>query len=130
MVTDSISDMLTRLKNATMVGKKTVRSPFSKTCEAVAQVLLAEKYLQALSVEGEGKDRVLVLTPAYVKGESAIHSVKRISKPGVRIYSPYKELRSVLSGLGISVVSTSQGIMSNREAGKQHLGGEVLLELW
>lgn len=130
MVTDSIADMLTRIKNATAIGKKTVRVPYSKTCRAVAEVMLAEKYLKAMSIEGEGKDKVMVITPAYVNTESAIHKVRRISKPGVRIYSSYKTLKPVLSGMGISIISTPKGIMSERDAKKQKLGGEVLLELW
>lgn len=130
MVTDTLADMLTRIKNATMIGKKIVIMPYAKMCEAVARVMLAENYLKAVKVEGEGKDKKLVLTPMYVKGISAIAHVRRISKPGVRIYSPVTELRSVLSGMGISILSTSKGIMSDRGAKKARLGGEVLLELW
>lgn len=130
MVTDTLSDMLTRLKNATLIGKKIVALPYAKNCEAVARVMQEEKYLTAVKVEGEGKNKQLILTPAYVGGESAFHSLRRISKPGVRIYSPYKELKPVLSGMGISIISTSKGVMSDRSAKMQKLGGEVLLELW
>lgn len=130
MVTDTLADMLTRIKNATMVNKKTVSMPYAKMCKAVADVMLAENYLKAVSVEGEGKDKKLVLTPMYVSGKSAIQHIRRISKPGVRIYSPVSELRSVLSGMGISIISTSKGIMTDKGAKKARVGGEVLAELW
>ena len=113
-----------------MIGKKTVAMPYAKMCESVAKVMLEENYLKAVTVEGEGTAKKLVITPMYVAGKSAISNVRRVSKPGVRIYSPVSELRSVLSGLGISIISTSKGVMSDRTAKKSKIGGEVLLELW
>lgn len=130
MVTDTLSDMLTRIKNATMIGKKVVRMPYAKMCQAVAEVMKAENYLKDVRVEGEGTAKELVITPMYVAGKSAIQHVRRISKPGVRIYSPVSELRSVLSGMGVSILSTSKGILTDKSARKAKIGGEVLLELW
>lgn len=130
MVTDTLSDMLTRIKNATMIGKKVVRMPYAKMCQAVAEVMKTENYLKDVKVEGEGTAKELVITPMYVAGKSAIQHVRRISKPGVRIYSPVSELRSVLSGMGVSILSTSKGILTDKSARKAKIGGEVLLELW
>lgn len=130
MVTDTLADMIIRIKNASMVGKKNVSMPYAKMCEAVAKVMQEQNYLKSVSVEGEGKDKRLVLGLMYVASRPAISHIRRISKPGVRIYSAGHALRSVLSGMGISIVSTSKGIMTNNQAKAAKVGGEVLLELW
>lgn len=131
MINDHISDMLTRLNNAYSVGKKTVSMPYTKILERVAAVMLEEKYLSKVeAVEVEGKHKELKLALLYQNGNQAMAHVKRISKPGVRIYRQRKNFKPVLSGLGIAILSTSKGVMSDRKARELRVGGEVLAELW
>lgn len=131
MINDHVSDMVTRIKNAYAMHKKTVAMPYTKVLEAVAKVMLDEKYLAKIEVNGEKvTDKTLVLTLAYKADTAAVSSIKRISKPGVRIYRQVDNFKPVLSGLGIAILSTSKGIMSDRQAKISKIGGEVLLELW
>lgn len=131
MINDHISDMITRIKNAYAMHKKTVSMPHTKVIESVARVMLDEKYLSDVAVTGKTVvDKSLVLTLTYKEDSAAISYIKRISKPGVRIYRPLHTFKPVLSGLGISIISTSRGIMSDRNAKINKIGGEVLLELW
>lgn len=131
MINDHISDMVTRIKNASAMHKKTVSMPYTKVLEAVAKVLVEEKYLAKLAVDGDKvTEKKLVLTLAYKGDSAAISTIKRVSKPGVRIYRPLHEFKPVLSGLGVAVLSTSKGVMSDRQAILNKVGGEVLLELW
>ncbi len=131
MHNDIISDFATRIRNASKVGKDTVVMQNTKIIEAIANVMVAEHYLESATLEKQENGRdLLTVKLNYVAGSPAINSIKRISKPGVRIYKKGHELSRVLSGLGIGIVSTSQGIMSNKTCIKQNLGGEVLLELW
>lgn len=123
--------MVTRIKNAYAMHKKTVSMPHTKVLEAVANVLLDEKYISKVAVVGEKvTDKSLVLTLSYKNDTAAIASIKRISKPGVRIYRQVDSFKPVLSGLGIAILSTSKGIMSDRQAKLNKVGGEVLAELW
>ena len=131
MINDHISDMITRIKNAYAMHKKTVSMPYTKVLESVANVLLSEKYISKVEVKGEGvTDKQLVVSLSYKDDTAAISSIKRISKPGVRIYRRVDSFKQVLSGLGIAILSTSKGIMSDRTAKINKIGGEVLLELW
>lgn len=131
MINDHVSDMITRIKNGYAMHKKTVSMPYTKVLEAVAGVMLDEKYLSSLKVEGEKvTDKKLVLTLSYKADSAAISSIKRISKPGVRIYRQVDNFKPVLSGLGIAILSTSKGVMSDRQAKINKIGGEVLAELW
>lgn len=131
MINDHLSDMFARIKNAYAVGKKTVSVPYTKLCEAVANVMLEEKYLKAIAVEGDtAPSRLLKLTLSYRGTTPALSELRRISKPGVRIHRSVSAFKPILSGLGISILSTSVGVMSDRAAKKAHLGGEVLAELW
>ncbi len=131
MINDHLSDMVTRIKNASAMHKKTVSMPHTKVLEAVAKVLVEEKYLAKLAVEGDkATEKKLVLTLSYKGDSPAISTIKRISKPGVRIYRPLHEFKPVLSGLGKAILSTSKGVMSDRQALLSKVGGEVLLELW
>lgn len=131
MINDHISDMVTRIKNAYAMHKKTVSMPHTKVLAAVAQVMLDEKYLSQIAVVGDkAVSKSLVLTLAYQDDVAAISAIKRISKPGVRIYRPLHSFKPVLSGLGIAILSTSKGIMSDRSAKLAKIGGEVLVELW
>ncbi|MEI8232581.1 MAG: 30S ribosomal protein S8 [bacterium] len=131
MINDHISDMISRIKNAYAMHKKTVSMPYTKVLETVAKVMLEEKYLAGVKVEGDKlTEKQLVLTLAYKADTAAISSIKRISKPGVRIYRQVDNFKPVLSGLGIAILSTSKGVMSDRNAKIAKIGGEVLLELW
>ena len=131
MINDHISDMITRINNAYAMHKKTVSMPYTKVIESVAQVMLSEKYLSDLQVTGDTvTTKQLALSLSYKDDTAAISSIKRISKPGVRIYRHVHDFKPVLSGLGIAILSTSKGIMSDRHAKIAKIGGEVLLELW
>jgi small subunit ribosomal protein S8 len=130
-MTDPIADMLTRIRNALVVKRETVDIPVSKTKTAIAQILLNEGYINGYEVVGEGIDSKIVVTLKYgAKGEKVITGLKRISKPGLRIYAGYDELPKVLNGMGIAIVSTPKGVMTDREARKQHHGGEILAYVW
>lgn len=130
MINDHLSDMFVRIKNASAVGKKTVAVPYTQLCNAVAQVMLAEKYLAGVEVTGDSPKQQLVLTLLYHQSTPAISSLRRISRPGVRIHRRTNSLKPVLSGLGISILTTSAGVMSDRVARTRKLGGEVLAELY
>ncbi len=123
--------MITRIKNAYAMHKKTVSMPYTKVIENVAKVMLDEKYLAKVEVKGETvTEKQLVLTLSYKDDTAAISAIKRISKPGVRIYRAVHSFKPVLSGMGIAILSTSKGVMSDRNAKINKIGGEVLLELW
>lgn len=123
---DPISDMLTRIRNAQKAGHQTVNIPLSNLKIEIAKILKAENYVEDFKKLGKGTEKFLEVT---LKPE-AIHEIKRVSRPGQRIYAGSQEIKQVKSGYGISVVSTSKGLMTNKEARKAHLGGEVLLEIW
>jgi small subunit ribosomal protein S8 len=130
MNTDRISDLTTRIRNAYLAHKDTVGIPHTVLIERIVQVLVEEKYLGSYEVVGEGVEKSISATLLYSGHTPAISDIKRVSKPGVRMYSRVKALRPVLSGMGIAVLSTSQGIMTDRAAKKLKIGGEVLFELW
>lgn len=125
-MTDPIADMLTRLRNAAAVGKTTVELPQSKVKQAIAEVLKSAGYLSAVGV----KDRTLTLELAATDGAPKLSGIKRVSKPGRRMYLSKAELPAVRRGLGTGVVSTSAGVMTVADAKKQGLGGELLLEVF
>lgn len=130
-MTDPIADMLTRIRNALVVKREVVEIPVSNTKKAIAQILLNEGYISGFEVKGEGLDSKIVVTLKYgAKGEKVITGLKRISKPGLRIYAGYDELPKVLNGMGIAIVSTPKGVMTDREARKLHHGGEILAYVW
>jgi small subunit ribosomal protein S8 len=122
---DSLADMLTRIRNAQMTAKKSVSMPSSKLKVAVAKVLKDEGYINDLSVT-EGAKAELTLTLKYFEGKPVIESIARYSRPGLRQYAGAKELPSVRGGLGVAIVSTSQGVMTDRAARAAGVGGEVL----
>jgi small subunit ribosomal protein S8 len=129
---DTISDMLTRIRNASIVKHQTTNLPATKLTRSIATVLRQEGYVGEYEETVEGIDKKLVLTLRY-KGKNRqpiITALKRVSKPGLRVYSNHKDLPKVLGGIGIAVISTSSGIMTDREARKQGLGGEVLCYVW
>ncbi len=133
MMTDPIADMLTRIRNAVRIERPAVEMPLSKVKKGVADVLKREGYIWDWS-EHESEElpvNTLRLELKYgPNGERLIRHIKRVSKPGCRVYSRARDLRPILQGLGISVVSTSRGVISDREARQRNLGGEVICEVW
>jgi small subunit ribosomal protein S8 len=130
--TDTISDMLTRIRNACAVRHPTTLVPTTKMTRNIAQVLKDEGFIEGFEEVGEGIQSNLVLTLKY-KGKNRqplINTLQRVSKPGLRVYSPSKEIPRVLGGIGIAVVSTSSGVMTDREARRQKIGGEILCYVW
>ncbi len=132
MMTDPIADMLTRIRNAVKVERPIVQMPVSKVKRGVAEVLKREGYIWDWhEEESDAPVKQLCIDLKYgPNGERVIQHIKRVSSPGHRIYAPAKNLRPVLNGLGISIISTSRGVVSDREARQKNLGGEVLCELW
>ena len=125
-MTDPIADMLTRIRNGQSARKPSVAMPASTAKTAVARVLKDEGYIVDYSVEGEGATKTLSIELKYFEGAPVIETIKRISKPGLRIYRGTEELPKVLGGLGVAIVSTSAGVVSDREAREKGIGGEVL----
>ena len=130
MMTDPIADMLTRIRNAVRVEHPTVDIPLSKVKRGVADVLKREGYIWDWEEVEEQPVSALRLVLKYTGGESVIQKIQRVSKPGRRVYNRSKDLRPVLNGLGISIISTSSGVLSDREARSQNIGGEVLCQIW
>ena len=130
-ITDPIADMLTRIRNAGMARHDTVDIPASRMKKAIANVLLKEGYIKAFQIVDDGTQGIIRITLKYLPGkEKAIQGLKRVSKPGLRVYAGADEMPRVLKGLGIAIVSTSKGIMTDKEARKAHVGGEVLAFVW
>ena len=131
MTNDPIADMLTRIRNAIIAKHKEVSIPTSKTKVSIAEVLLNEGFISAFEVVGEGVNQSIKITLKYgPNNERVINGIKRISKPGLRIYAGYEDLPKVLNGLGIAIVSTSKGLMTDRQARAEKIGGEVLAYVW
>ena len=132
MVNDRIADMLTRIRNANQMKYDTVEVLGSKMTEEVARILKAEGYISDYKVENSEKGNKITLGLKYSEGkkERVITGLKRISKPGLRVYAKHDELPRVLNGLGIAIISTSEGIMTDRDARNKKLGGEVLAYVW
>lgn len=129
--TDTISDMLTRIRNACLVGHPKTKVPTTKMTLSIAKVLKQEGFIEDFVQEGEGIKKHLIIYLKYNRNRQPIlKKLKRISKPGLRVYSNRKELPKVLGGIGIAIVSTSRGIMTDREARRQGIGGEVLCHVW
>ncbi len=125
-MTDPISDMLTRIRNGQKARKLSVAMPASKAKVAVAAVLKDEGYVTDFGLEGEGAAQTLTVELKYYQGAPVIDKIQRVSKPGLRIYRGKEELPKVLGGLGVAIVSTSVGVMSDRKAREQGVGGEVI----
>lgn len=131
MVNDPIADMLTRIRNASLVQHPKVVMPTSKIKVGIAKILTEEGFLSGYSVTDETPQPNLVLTLKYSgKGEPVINGLERVSKPGRRVYAGHKEIPWVRSGLGISIVSTPQGLMTGRKARRAKAGGEILCNVW
>ncbi|XWK90888.1 MAG: 30S ribosomal protein S8 [Phormidium sp.] len=131
-VNDTIADMLTRIRNANLARHQTTKVPATKMTRSIAQVLQTEGFIGEFVEDGEGVQKQLVISLKY-KGKNRqpiITALKRVSKPGLRVYSNRKDLPRVLGGIGIAIISTSSGIMTDREARRQNVGGEVLCYVW
>jgi small subunit ribosomal protein S8 len=130
-MTDPIADMLTRIRNAVSVRRKTVDVPLSKMKKAVAEVLKREGYVADFQVAGEkGRGMIRIQLKYSRLGEPVIQAIRRESKPGRRVYREVGELEPVLRGIGIAVISTSKGVLSDRECRREKVGGEVLCSIW
>lgn len=130
-ITDPIADMLTRIRNAGSARHATVEVPASGMKKAIAQILLDEGYIKAFEVVEEGVQGTIKITLKYnANKEKAISGLRRVSKPGLRVYAGADELPRVLKGLGVAIVSTSKGIMTDKKARELHVGGEVLAFIW
>jgi len=127
---DPISDFLTRLRNAQMRKHAHVTSPASNKTIAIADVLKREGYIEDFRVDGEAAKRNMTVDLRYYQGRPVIEHVKRVSRPGLRIYKNHKELPSVVGGLGIAIISTSRGLMTDREARAAGIGGEVVCQVY
>ena len=126
VMTDPIADMLTRIRNANRQHHETVMVPASKLKVDIAEILKNEGFIKGYKVEGEGPIKNIVITLKYRGNERVITDLKRISKPGLRVYAKVNEIPKVLNGLGIVILSTSQGLMTDKEARAKQVGGEVL----
>ena len=130
-ITDTIADMLTRIRNANSAKHPTVDVPASNMKKQIAQILVDECYIKSFRVIDDDKQGVIRITLKYTENKSqVITGLRRVSKPGLRIYSNSKDMPKVMKGLGIAIVSTSKGIMTDREARKNNVGGEVLAFVW
>ena len=130
-ITDPIADMLTRIRNAGSARHETVDIPNSKMKKAIAEILLEEGYIKSFQLIDDGTQGIIRVTLKYLPGkEKAIQGLRRVSKPGLRVYTGADELPQVLRGLGIAIISTSKGIMTDKKARAQHVGGEVLAFVW
>ena len=131
IVTDPIADMLTRIRNAQTTRKATVLVPLSAMKQSIAEILKEEGFIAGYEIAGEGATKNIVITLKYgAKGQKVISGLKRISTPGLRVYANAQDLPKVLGGLGIAIISTSKGVMTDRVARKENVGGEVLAYIW
>ena len=130
-MTDPIADMLTRIRNANTVKHETVDVPASNMKKELARILLEEGFIRGYDVIEDGKQGIIRIQLKYGQsGERVIQGIKRISKPGMRVYTNAYEVPKVLNGLGISIISTSKGILTDRQARKENVGGEVICYVW
>ena len=131
-ITDPIADMLTRIRNANNAKHDTVDVPASNMKKSIAQILLDEGYIKNFQIINDGTQGVIRITLKYLQPgkEKALTGLRRVSKPGLRVYAGAEELPRVLHGLGIAIVSTSKGVMTDKQARKLHVGGEVLAFVW
>jgi len=130
-ITDGIADMLTRIRNACSAKHDTVDIPASKIKKAIAQILLEEGYIKGFNVVEDGKQGVIHMTLKYGENKSqVITGLRRVSKPGLRIYTSCEDCPKVMKGLGIAILSTSRGLMTDKSARKANIGGELLAYIW
>ena len=131
VVTDTIADMLTRIRNANQMRYEEVKVPASNIKKEIARILKEEGFIEDYKIDSDNAQGTIILTLKYTnKKERVITGLKRISKPGLRVYAKNTEIPKVLNGLGIAIISTSKGIMTDKEARKENIGGEVLAYIW
>ena len=130
VITDPIADMLTRVRNANKMGHKYLSIPASKLKLEITRILKDEGFVRDYRYKEDEKQNQLIIYLKYLKKEKAINNLKRISKPGLRVYAKKDEIPEVLGGLGIVILSTSKGIMTGKKASQRHLGGEVICYIW
>lgn len=130
-MTDPIADMLTRVRNALAVNKETVEIPSSNMKKSIADIMLKEGYVQDVKLVEDGYNGKLVLTLKYAgKNKSVINALQRVSKPGLRVYADVDNMPKVMDGLGIAIISTNKGVMTDKQAREANVGGEVLCYIW
>ena len=130
-ISDVIADMLTRIRNANDAKHESVDVPASNLKKSIAQILLDEGYIKAFQIVEDGKQGIIRVTLKYAAGkQKVIHGLKRVSKPGLRIYSNCEDMPKVMNGLGIAIVSTSKGVMTDKKAREANVGGEILAFVW
>ena len=130
-ISDVIADMLTRIRNANNAKHETVDIPASNMKKSIADILLAEGYIKGVQIIEDGKQGVIRVSLKYEQGkQKVIHGLRRVSKPGLRIYSNCEDMPKVMNGLGIAIVSTSKGIMTDKAARRANVGGEILAFVW
>ena len=130
-ITDPVADMLTRIRNANTAKHETVDVPASNLKKAIAQILFDEGYIKSFEIVEDGTQGIIRITLKYLAGkEKVISGLRRVSKPGLRVYAGADELPRVLKGLGIAIISTSKGVMTDKSARANHVGGEVLAFVW
>ncbi len=130
-ITDSIADLLTRIRNASTAKHDTVEIPASNMKKSICQILVDEGYIKSFTVAEDGKQGVITVTLKYGANKTpVIQGLKRVSKPGLRIYTNVEDMPKVMKGLGIAIISTSKGVMTDRQARKENVGGEVLAFIW
>ena len=130
MITDPVGDMLTRIRNGILVRHERVEIPLSRLKREIAKILKSEGFIQDFEVREEAPQMLTVILKYGRDRSSAILGLKRCSRPGRRVYVPYRSLPSVRGGLGITIISTSRGLLTNRDASQQQVGGELLCEVW
>ena len=130
-ITDSIADLLTRIRNASTAKHDTVDIPASNMKKSICQILVDEGYIKSFSVAEDGKQGVITVVLKYGPGKTpVIQGLKRVSKPGLRIYTNVEDMPRVMKGLGVAIISTSKGVMTDRQARRENVGGEVLAFIW
>ena len=130
-ITDAIADLLTRIRNANTAKHDTVEVPASNIKKAIVQILLDEGYIKSFTVVDDGKQGIIKIALKYGEGTTpVITGLRRVSKPGLRVYSDVENMPKVMKGLGVAIISTSKGVMTDRQARKENVGGEVLAYIW
>ncbi len=130
-ITDAIADLLTRIRNANTAKHDTVEVPASNIKKAIVQILLDEGYIKSFNVIDDNKQGIIKIALKYTDGKTPVISgLRRVSKPGLRIYSDVENMPKVMKGLGVAIISTSKGVMTDRQARKENVGGEVLAYIW
>ena len=129
-ISDVIADMLTRIRNANDAKHETVDIPASNLKKSIAEILLNEGYIKNYQIVEDGKQGIIRVTLKYVGKQKVIHGLRRVSKPGLRIYSNCEDMPKVMNGLGIAIVSTSKGVMTDKKAREANVGGEILAFVW